>query len=180
MRAAGSAFLLPLLAACAVGNPEFPIAWEPLLPPKSADCRVLQGTYADRGQTREGHIARSLTRELFGFREEWGSATRVQLELPIDDVLAITVWAGNERLLTRDLHTVDGEFFCNAGVLVVRDKRWVAEDLLAGHENVRLELHPADGFVVARIREFTFALGFLVVPLVADATHWYRFQRLSN
>jgi hypothetical protein len=174
-----AAFLVLLVAGCAVGNPEYPIGWDPLIPPKVGDCRVLQGIYADRGRTRDG-LARSLTRELFGFREEWASATRVQFELPIDDVLTVTVWAGSEKLLARDLHVSEGEFTCDAGVLVVRDKRWVAEDLLAGHENVALELHPADGYLVARIREFTFALGFLLVPFVADATHWYRFPRITN
>jgi len=173
-------FLVLLLTACAVGNPQYPIAWDPLLPPKTADCRILQGTYADRGQTRGGQTARSLTRELFGYRQEWKDATRVQLVLPSDDVLAITVWAGMEQLFTRHLQASKGGFTCQAGVLTVLDKRWVAEDLLAGHENVALELHSADGYLVAKVQEFTFALGFLIVPLVADATHWYRFHRLPN
>jgi hypothetical protein len=32
---------------------------------------------------------------------------------------------------------------------------------------------------VVLVKEFTFAVAFLVVPFVADATHWYRFQRLA-
>lgn len=181
MRRLFLALCVPIaIQACAVGIPQYPPSWDPLVPPPSADCRHLQGMYSDRGQTRDGQTVRSLTRELFGFREEWKPATKVQLELPSAEVLAVTVWAGEERLFTRNLHARTGDFTCEAGKLIVRDKRWVAEDLVTGHEKVALELHHSDGYLVARVRELTLAMVFILVPLVADATHWYRFPRLQN
>lgn len=175
------AFCIPIgIQACAIGNPVYPTNWDPLVPPASPDCRHLTGVYADRGQTRDGLTARSLTRELFGYREEWKAATRVQLELLEGDVLAVTAWADGNKLFTRNLHAATGDFKCEGGRLIVRDKRWIAEDLVAGHEKTTLELHHADGHLVARVKEFTLAVVFIVVPLVADATHWYRFPRLEN
>ena len=35
-------------------------------------------------------------------------------------------------------------------------------------------------FQVAQVRELTLAVVFIVVPLVADATHWYRFPKLQD
>ena len=135
--------------------------------------------YADRGQTRDGLTVRSLTREMFGYREEWKAATRVGFKFVSPDVLQVTVWAGDELASERNLHADTGDFKCEAGKLVVHDKRWVAEDLVAGHENTTIELHAQGNHVVALVKEFTYAIAFLVVPFVADATHWYRFQRVS-
>lgn len=166
------------LQACAIGNPAYPSKWDPLVPPTTAECQRFEGIYADRGETRDGLTARSLTRELFGYREEWKAATKVQLRFISEGVLQVTVWAGDRSVSVRDLHKATEDFDCNAGRLVIRDKRWVAEDLLAGHESVTLELHEQGQYLVALVTEFTFAVAFVVVPLVADATHWYRFQRV--
>jgi hypothetical protein len=168
-----------LLAGCAVGVPEYPPKWDPLLPPAAAHCKGFEGTYADRGETRDRLSARSLTREIFGDDREWKDARRVALELA-DDELRVTVYGEEGTLLRRDLRASADEFECDAGKLVIRDKRWVAEDLVMGRENVRLELHRSGRFLVARVQERTYALVFLVVPLAADATHWYRFPRLAS
>jgi hypothetical protein len=181
IRRAILAICVPIgIQACAVGNPRYPVNWDPLVPSASADCRRFEGSYADRGQTRDNLTARSLTRELFGYREEWKQAARVRFTLVGDDVLAVTVSGTDRELVTRNLHASTGDFACDQGRLIVRDRRWVAEDLVAGHERTTLELHHADGYLVANVNEFTLAVVFIVVPLVADATHWYRFQRLPN
>jgi len=175
------AFCIPIgIQGCAIGNPQYPVSWDPLVPSASADCRHFEGSYADRGQTRDGLSVRSFTRELFGYREEWRAATRVQLEFLSDRVLQVTVWAGDNKVSVRNLHGDTGDFACEAGQLAVRDRRWVAEDLVAGHENVTIELHEQGNQIVALVKEFTFAVAFLVVPFVADATHWYRFQWLGE
>jgi len=175
------AFCIPIgIQGCAIGNPEYPVTWDPLVPPASADCRHFEGSFADRGQTRDGLTVRSFTRELFGYREEWRTATRVQLKFLSDDVLQATIWAGDKKVSERNLHAATGDFACEGGRLILRDKRWVAEDLVAGHEKVSIELHEQGGLLVALVKEFTFAVAFLVVPFVADAMHWYRFQRLQN
>ena len=180
MRKMGSVPVFALLAGCAVGIPEYPPKWDPLLPPAVAHCRSFEGTYSDRGETRDRLSARSLTREIFGDDREWKEARRVALELPSEEVLRITVYGEEGTLLRRDLHASAGEFECEDGKLVIRDARWVAEDLVMGRENTRLELHRSGRFLVARVRERTYALVFLVVPLAADATHWYRFPRLAS
>jgi hypothetical protein len=175
------AFCIPLgIQGCAVGNPQYPPNWDPIVPWGSAGCGHLEGTYADRGQTRDRLSARSLTRELFGYREEWGRAKKVQLAFPSEGVLAVKVWGEDAELANRNLHAASGDFSCEGGRLIVRDKRWVAEDLVAGHEKTIVELHHAEGYLVANVKEFTLAVVFIVVPLVADATHWYRFQRLPD
>jgi hypothetical protein len=175
------ALCIPIgIQACAIGNPQYPTSWDPLVPAAAADCRGLQGSYSDRGQTRDGLSTRSLTRELFGYREEWRTATHVRLEFLSDDVLQASVWAGETRVSARNLHAAAGDFTCDNGRLTLRDKRWVAEDLVAGHENVTVELYAQGDQLVAQVKEFTFAVAFLIVPFVADATHWYRFRRLAN
>ncbi len=180
IRRALLAACLPLaLQACAIGNPNYPLSWDPLAPSAAENCLHFEGSYADRGQTRDGLTAPSLTRELFGYREEWKAATRVELRFTGDDVLQVNIWAKENIVSTRNLHTSTGDFACDAGRLIVRDKRWVAEDLLAGHENTTLILHDGGGHMVALVKEFTFAVAFVVVPFVADATHWYRFQRVA-
>jgi hypothetical protein len=174
------AFVVIALQACAIGDPAYPSGWDPLVPSPAQDCGRFEGVYADRGETRNGLSTRSLTRELFGYREEWRRATSVELRFASNEVLRVTVRAGSLSLSERDLHKATGDFDCNAGRLVLRDKRWVAEDLVAGHEDVTIELHMEGNHLVALAREFTFAIAFLVVPFVADATHWYRFQRLLD
>jgi len=169
-----------LLAGCAVGVPEYPPNWDPLLPPAFEHCEGFEGTYADRGETRDRLSARSLTRELFGDDREWKLARRVALALPQDDVLRVTVYGEQGMLFRRDLHESAGEFECRGGKLLIRDKRWVAEDVVAGHENVTLALHRSGSYLVAQAKERTYAVVFLVVPLAADATHWYRFPRLGS
>jgi hypothetical protein len=171
--------LLLALAGCAVGDPNYPAKWEPLVPSPIAHCRGFEGTYADRGETRDRLSARSLTRELFGYDEQWKTATRVELTMPGDDLLRVTVLGTEGTLFRRDLHA-GTDFECDAGKLVVRDKRWVAEDLVAGREKVTLELHNTRRHLVVQIKETTYAVVFLVVPLVADATHWYRFERVRS
>lgn len=170
--------ILALLAGCAVGVPEYPVDWDPLLPRAVAHCRAFEGTYADRGETRDQLSARSLTREIFGDDREWKDARRVALALPSDDVLRITVYGETGTLVQR--HLGPEEFQCDDGKLVIRDARWVTEDLVIGREKTIVELHPGGRFLVAQVRERTYALVFLLVPLAADATHWYRFARLSS
>ena len=175
------AFCIPIgIQACAIGNPQYPVSWEPLAPSPATDCSRFEGSYADRGQTRDGLTARSLTRELFGYREEWKAATRVQLRFLSAEVLQVTIWAGDNKLSERNLHAATGDFACEAGRVAVRDRRWVAEDLVAGHENVTIELYEQGNQLVALVKEFTFAVAFVVIPFVADATHWYKFQRVKD
>ena len=180
MRKTWSVPVFALLSACAVGVPEYPPKWDPLLPPAVEHCKGFEGTYTDRGETRDRLSARSLTREIFGDDREWKDARRVALELPQDDVLRVTVYGEMGTLFRRDLRASEGEFECRAGRLVIRDKRWVAEDVVAGRENVTLELHRSGRYLVVQARERTYAVVFLVVPLAADATHWYRFPRLGS
>lgn len=166
------------LAACAVGDPNYPAHWAPLAPPPAADCRHFAGTYSDEGETPDKFQKASFTRELFGYRRGWDEATRLTFALPADDVLEVTVWSEEGELFTRRLLASAGDFACNEGRLTIRSKRWVTEELLATRENVTLELHAENGYLTARVHEFSYALAFLVVPFIADAVHWFRFARL--
>jgi hypothetical protein len=63
---------------------------------------------------------------------------------------------------------------------VVRSRRWVAADVVAGREDVTIEFSQADASLVAHVRESTYGAIFAVVPIAGTASHWYRFARLSK
>src|SRR2546426_1070907 len=100
-----------VLAGCAAVNP-YPAAWEPLRPSAAADCKLFQGGYSDKADSRD-NVKPSLTHELFGFNTDWEDATRVDFSLPSDDALEVTVWSGTDKMLTRTLSAAEGELACH-------------------------------------------------------------------
>lgn len=174
-----AAFLALWLAGCAIGDPRYPPKWDPLEPPRSLDCRRFEGTYADRGEAPEPRRNPSFTRELFGPHSAWEKAERVELRFLPENNLEVGVWAADRKLFERTLSAAAGEVKCEAGRLVLRNVRWVAEVLIAGREDMTMELHEADDAVVASVDEHSFGFIFVVVPVAAEARHWYRFKRLQ-
>ena len=94
------------LAGCAAVNP-YPAAWEPLRPSAAADCKLFEGGYSDKADSRD-NVKPSLTRELFGFNTDWENATRVDFSLPRDDALEVTVWSGTDKMMTRTFSAAEG------------------------------------------------------------------------
>jgi hypothetical protein len=121
----------------------------------------------------------SLTYGLFGHHAPWESARRVDFALPQPGVLEITVSDAEKPLLRRTLTSAAGELACKDGRLIVRNKRWVAADIVAGREEVTLEFSEAGGQLVAHVLETTYGAIFAVVPIAGSAAHWYRFARLA-
>ena len=173
-------FLAIWLAGCAVTDQEYPQAWSPLPPSATADCARFAGSYADRGETAGTGAEPSLTYGLFGHHSAWKEARRVELALPAEGVLHVTAWDEGKPLFTRTLSARAGEFECKDGALVVRSRRWVAADVVAGREDVTIEFSQADASLVAHVRESTYGALFAVVPIAGTATHWYRFARLAR
>lgn len=178
-------FLLACLAlvcatGCAVGNPNYPINWEPLLPKVTRDCSNFSGMYADRGDGPGKEWSASLTRELFGPHSGWESARRFQFAWPTPDSLDVTVWDEKDVLLARTFSEGDNSLQCDSGRLIVRSQRWVREVLVAGRENVTVEFSDAGDRLIAYVNEVTYGLIFIFVPIAADAAHWYRFQRVTQ
>ena len=169
-----------VLAGCAVGNPKYPAGWEPLVPKITSDCSNFSGMYADRGDGPGYAGQASLTRELFGPHSGWESARRFHFAWDGPERLTVTVWDGTAELVTRAFSVADGTLQCDSGRLIVRSKRWVHEVLVAGHESVSIELSDAGDRLVAYVNEVTYGLIFIFVPIAADATHWYRFQRVTQ
>jgi len=167
------------LAGCAVTDEIYPPEWSPLPPPRSADCARFAGSYADRGEMRNPASQPSLTYGLFGPRSPWQSARRVDFAFPQPGALEITAWDAGGLLLKRTLASQAGEFACRDGRLVVRSKRWVAADVVAGHEDVTLEFSEAGAQLVAHVKESTYGAIFAVVPIAGTAARWYRFARLA-
>ena len=167
------------LAGCAVTDQDYPRAWDPLPPAATADCKRFAGRYADRGETDGVRAEPSLTYGLFGHHSPWKEAKRVELALPRDGVLEITAWDDRKPLLTRTLTTRAGDFQCDDGTLIVRSKRWVAGDVVAGRESVTIELRQAEAKLVAHVQESTYGTIFAIVPIAGTAEHWYRFARLT-
>ena len=174
-----AAFLALCLAGCAIGDPRYPLQWDPLEPPRTLDCRRFEGAYADRGDAPEPRRNPSLTRELFGPHSAWENAVRVELHFPSEDRLEVSVWSTDGKLFERALSAAAGELKCESGRLVLRNVRWVAEVLIAGREDMTIELHDAGDEIVASVDERSFGFIFVVVPIAAEARHWYRFRRLQ-
>jgi hypothetical protein len=143
-------FLAICLAGCAVTEQEYPAAWGPLPAARAADCARFAGSYADRGETTA------------------------------EGSLRVTAWDESKPLFTRTLTEQAGEFECKEGELVVRSRRWVAADVVAGREDVTIEFSQAKSSLVAHVRESTYGALFAVVPIAGTASHWYRFARLSR
>ena len=169
-----------VLAGCAVGNPKYPASWEPLVPKVTQDCSNFAGTYADRGDGPGKEWSASLTRELFGPHSGWESARRFRFEWDGPESLKVAIWDEQTELATRAFSVADGTLLCDSGRLIVRGKRWVHEVLVAGHESVSIEFSDAGDRLVAYVNEVTYGLIFIFVPIAADATHWYRFQRVTQ
>ncbi len=167
------------LAGCAVTEEQYPPAWDPLPQPAATDCARFAGSYADRGESA-GPGDPSLTYGLFGHHSAWKEARRVVLELPAEGLLQVTAWDESKPLFTRTLTTREGEFRCKNGTLIVRSKRWVAADVVAGREDVTIEFNLAQGKLVAHVKESTYGAIFAVVPIAGTASHWYRFPRLNG
>lgn len=167
------------LAGCAVTDEQYPARWDPPPPPMSADCARFAGSYADRGETTSSGSQPSLTYGLFGHHSGWQKARRVDFVLPQDGVLEIAAWDDEKPLFKRTLTSKAGDFACKNGRLVVRSKRWVAADLIAGREDVSIEFSDAGSQLVAHVQETTYGAIFAVVPIAGTAARWYRFARLK-
>jgi len=165
------------LAGCAAVNP-YPVAWEPLHPSASVDCKLFQGGYSDKADSRD-RVRPSLTRELFGFNTDWEKATRVDFSMPRDDALEVTVWSGTDKMMTRTFSAAEGELACDAGRLILRNTRWVRADVMIAREKAKLTLHKVGDHLVTEVEDDLTGLFFVIVPIMGTTTNWYRFARLQ-
>lgn len=172
--------LVTCLAGCAVTEQDYPLTWDPLPQPAAESCTPFTGSYADRGEAVGDRAEPSLTYGLFGHHSAWKDAQRVDLAFPAEGVLHVTAWDEEKPLFTRTLTAREGEFSCKEGVLVVRSKRWVAGDVVAGREDVTIELRLSRSKLVAHVKEKTYGAMFAVVPIAGSASHWYRFARVER
>ena len=174
-RFAAFAAALCLLGCAAVNS--YPVAWEPLHPSASADCKLFQGGYSDKADSRD-NVKPSLTRELFGYNTDWEKATRVDFSLPRDDALEVTVWSGTDKIMTHTFSAAEGELACDAGQLILRNTRWVRADVIVAREKAKLTLHKAGDYLVAEVEDGLTGLFFIIVPIVGSITNWYRFAKI--
>jgi len=166
------------LAGCAVAEYPYPTAWDPLVPQADSDCREFAGRFADRGERDDDPSKPSLTRELFGEFSDWENARTVQLAMPKEGVLEISV--ANDaagQLFARTLRK-DKDFSCRGGRLIVSDRRWIAGYIMSGRQHVEVELNQAGPQLVAQVEEMAYGMMFVIFPVVGTARHWYRFERL--
>jgi hypothetical protein len=171
---------LLLLAGCSVVDAPYPPAWDPLpsrLDSSALDCRRFQGTYADRGEAPDQSAKPSLTRELLGQDSPWEKATSVRFNVVSDDVVEVTV--NGAKPMTHQFSVKAGDLSCERGRLVLRSRRWVTSDLMSGRENVKIDLHQSEPYLVAHVYENTTGLMFMVVPLSGESARWFRFQRVA-
>lgn len=167
------------LAGCAVAEYPYPPAWDPLVQRPDSDCREFLGRYADRGERDDDATKPSLTRELFGEFAAWEKATTVQLAMPNDGALVVTVDGEGGILFTRTLRR-SRDYDCRGGRLIVRDRRFIAGYIMSGRQHVAVELHDAGPGIVAQVEEMAYGVMFVIFPVVGTARHWYRFERLAQ
>ena len=166
------------LAGCAVAEYPYPLAWDPLVPQPDSDCLAFEGRFADRGERDDEPTKPSLTRQLFGEFSEWEGASTVQLALPKDGVVIVTVSNDKGPLFSRTLLRDDRDFVCRGGRLIIRDRRWIAGYVMSGRQHVEVDLNDAGRRIVVQVEELAYGVMFVVFPVVGTARHWYRFERL--
>lgn len=169
--------LLALLAGCTVVDAPYPLAWDPITPAPSSDCRRFEGVYADRGEAPGQATDPSLSRELFGADSPWQTAKSVRLMLLSDTEAEVAVEGG--RPFAHRFSAKAGDFGCEDGRLTLRHRRWVTSDVMSGRETVAMRLHEADPYLTAHVVEATTGVMFMVVPLSGESARWFRFKRLS-
>ena len=171
-----SLVLLLLACGCTVVDAPYPLTWDPLTA-SSTDCAAFRGRYADRGEEPGQSAAPSLTRELFGADSPWEKATVLRFEFPAADRLEVAV--DGPKPVAQSFSAKSGDFRCEGGRLKLRARRWVTSDLMSGRETVTLDLHLADPYLVAHVRESTTGVMFMVVPLSGESARWFRFRKLG-
>lgn len=167
------------LAGCTVADHQYPAAWDPLPSSAPNNCARFAGSYADRGESSGAQAEPSLTRGLFGTHSAWKQVKRVDFSLPQDGVLAVSAWDDGRPLIEHSFSVEAGDFSCDEGRLVVRSKRWVIEDIIAGRQRITIEFSEAAPQLVAHVEESTYGTIFAVVPIAGTAARWYRFARLK-
>jgi hypothetical protein len=171
--------LVALLAGCSVVDAPYPPAWDPPSASAASDCRRFQGTYADRGEAPDQAARPSLTRELFGSDSPWERVSSLRFEFSAQEALDVTLAGEGLDPVVRRFSAKAGEFQCNQGRLVLRNRRWVASDLMSGRETVKIDLLEADPFLVTHVYESMTGVMFMVVPLSGESARWFRFARLK-
>jgi hypothetical protein len=166
------------LAGCVSHHP-YPESWPATLLPLTQGCGHFEGTYGDRGESPGLRDRPSLTLEIFGTSSGWGRATRVSFSLPKSEVLKVTVWEGTTELFTRTLSSRTGDFTCQAGRLVVHDRRAVGGAGVMGYEMLTLTLNATDEYLLAQRKDSGVSL-VLIFPVAGSTTRWYRFPRLHE
>lgn len=167
------------VAGCTVADHPYPAAWDPLPAAAAEDCARFAGTYADRGESSGTQAEPSLTRGLFGTQSAWKQVQRVDFSLPEEGVLTVSARNNGEPLIEHRFTTEAEDFSCEQGRLVVRSKRWVVEDIVAGRQRITIEFSEAAPHLVAHVQESTYGTIFAVVPIAGTAARWYRFPRLK-
>lgn len=207
-RASAAAVAFASLSGCMVVDAPYPLEWDVLPAPAATHCRYLAGRYADRGQSsehpgeltkqsspavqpsqtkqpsappRQGSVTeeRSFTRELLGEDSPWQNALEFMVQTPSDDVAVFTVVDRNGSSVSRSFTVQSGQLECDAGRMILHNKRWVASTLLSGRENITMELQRGGDYLVAHVSERDTGLAFAVVPLSGESARWMRFRRLA-
>src|ERR1700750_2258436 len=151
-----SLFTCLLLTGCAVSEYTYPVAWEPLVQQPDSDCREFTGRFADRGQREDEPTRPSLQRQLFGGVVDWENATMVELAMPKEGVLNVTVSGNDGLLFARTLVRADNDYRCQGGRRIVRAPRWIAGYIMSGRQHVEVELNIAGPRVVTQVEEMSY------------------------
>lgn len=172
---------LLLLSACARHHPYPEFVWGPLPPPPTEDCRHFEGSYRNSGEMVTMALPETrplLTQTLFG-RSTLGRDTRVSFALMTNETLNVTVWEGLKTVFTRAL-TSPGNFNCEEGRLVIRDRRLVNAPAVTIWQSVTITLSGTDDYLIAQVEALELGAVFIVPAGGQRSTNWYRFRRIDS
>ncbi len=177
---------LAMFAGCASDFPwrqDWPALPEPDL---RAGCPVLDGVYANRGESayRYAHDSSDLllSVRLVNLGPKTGG-TMVRLHQSTPDTLEVVMLESNGQEYSRKtLQRTQGDFECEAGMLWLRGTTTVMKDGTGiGSNTQRLGLMLAvDGTLAGKQHSYGAAAIGWIVPLVESQDIWYRWDRVSN
>lgn len=147
------------------------------------DCLNFQGDYSERGELPGVPEAQpSLVDLMFGAPYPRGRHTtgRVRFGLSQNGVLEVTFWSDMNPLSTPMFSRRTSDFTCEAGRLVVHDRRVISFTPGAALEDITITFSATDDYLVAQTKVFAAGVLLIIVPVAGTSTSWYRFSRLSE
>ena len=165
--------LLLILSACTF-HEKYPPDWAPLVK-ASKDCLTITGIYNDDSSKKQPSLSHVLT-GIVVKSPDLNKSNYVQINKGDNDVLIVTVWNENTRLVEKiykkdDYKCTDEGIEISAGVEI-------PIDVVLGLSREKFTLIKAgDGSLVVMHRSNVWGLFGALVPVAVDEIHYYKYSQ---